>query len=493
MTLERPWSPHPSRRHRRTGPRRADRPSWRCLSRHLDLVGGVGGRWNREGDRHDPSRPRARGGGDACRCRSLQWEPRSHADDNRADDNRADDGHADDSHADDSHADDSHADDSHADDSHADDSHADDSHADDSHADDSHADDSHADDSHADDSHADDSHADDNHADDSHADDSHADDNRADDNRADDNRADDNRADDNRADDNRADDNRADDNRADDNRPTTTAPKPGEVVIERGLAYATWNDVTLTLDLYILADPKGAPVMVEPWEAFGEDIAQAGAIAVIEDQGIPDQPDSADGEPPFWDDHGALIRAHADAIGCKIRYARARAFELGSDEPIVVLGGFSAGGGLATHVALFGDTLEQRWDEFAATVGGPPRQVECVVAEGSTHVDALVVGNGTYDAFVPVVEGAFGRTYVLERAPELQPFLASAVGIDPSLRVRLMSASGDAVVPPSLAIEFAEVLADAGYDVQVIPYEGGHTSDPSDELSLQVFSELLGL
>jgi hypothetical protein len=145
------------------------------------------------------------------------------------------------------------------------------------------------------------------------------------------------------------------------------------------------------------------------------------------------------------------------------------------------------------HVALFGDTLERRWDEFAATVDGPPRQVECVVAEGSTHVDALVGGNGTYDAFVPVIEGPFGRTYVLERAPELQPFLASAVGIDPSLTVRLMSATGDTVVPTSLAIAFEEVLADAGYDVQVITYEGVHTTDPPDELSLQVFSDLLRL
>jgi len=275
--------------------------------------------------------------------------------------------------------------------------------------------------------------------------------------------------------------------------PTATAVEHAGVVVERDLAYATWNDLTLSLDLYIPADADGAPIMVEPWEAFGEKISQAGALAVIEQTGIPDQPDSADGEPPFWDDHGALIRARAEAIACKIRYARARAAELGSDDPVVVLGGFSAGGGLATHVALFGDTLEQRWDEFAAAVGGPSRQVECAVAEGSTHVDALVVGNGTYDAFVPVIEGMFGRTYVLERAPELQPFLASAVGIDPSLAVRLLSATGDTVVPTSLAIAFEQVLANAGYDVQVISYEGVHTSDPPDELSLKVFTEVLGL
>jgi predicted esterase/predicted small lipoprotein YifL len=276
--------------------------------------------------------------------------------------------------------------------------------------------------------------------------------------------------------------------------PTATAGEQPEVVLERDLAFATWNDLTLTLDLYAPADPVGAPIVVEPGEAFGHDIAEAGAFAVIERTGIPDQPDSADGEPPFWDDHGALIRAHAEATACKIRYARARASELGSDDPVVALGGFSAGAGMAAHVALFGDTLEQRWDEFAAMVGGPPRQVDCVVGEGSTRVDALVVGNGTYDAFVPVIEGGlFGRTYVLERAPELQPFLAGAVGIDPSLTVRLMAATGDKSVPMSITTDFAKVLADAGYDVQVITYEGQHASDPPDELSLEVYSEVLGL
>ena len=94
---------------------------------------------------------------------------------------------------------------------------------------------------------------------------------------------------------------------------------------------------------------------------------------------------------------------------------------------------------------------------------------------------------------MPVIEGPFSRTYVLERAPELQPFLASAVGIDPTLTVRLFSATADTIVPTALNTAFAAVLADAGYDVQVITYEGVHTSDPPDELSLEVFTEVLGL
>lgn len=274
--------------------------------------------------------------------------------------------------------------------------------------------------------------------------------------------------------------------------PAATTEEQPQVVVETELPFATYNDTTLTLDLYVPADPAGAPIVIEPWERFAYRIAQEGAIAVIERTGIPDGPDTGDGEPPLWNDHGALIRAQAEATACKIGFARARASELGSDDPIVVKGGFSAGAGLSAHVALFGDALEERWDEFAATVGGPDRQVECVVAERSTRVDALVGGSGAYDAYVPVIEGLYGRTYQRERDPELQEFLASAVGIDPELTVRLIHGTADPAIPTTVSVDFEAVLADAGYDVQLITFEGGH-HDPPTELSLRVFKEVLGL
>lgn len=104
---------------------------------------------------------------------------------------------------------------------------------------------------------------------------------------------------------------------------------------------------------------------------------------------------------------------------CVIRLARERASELGSDNPVVVLNGFSVDAGTAAHIALLGATFDDRWDEFAA-VDGPPRQVRCEVNSGSTHVDALVGVAGGYDMIMPVYDGEYGRAYQLERDPERQ-------------------------------------------------------------------------
>ncbi len=273
--------------------------------------------------------------------------------------------------------------------------------------------------------------------------------------------------------------------------PTTTVEEQPQVVIEKDLAYANYNGVTLTLDLYIPADPDGAPIVIEPWEDFAERIAQEGAIAVIDETGI-EVPDAADAAEARLSDHGAVIRAQAEQTACAIRFVRARAAELGSDDPVVVIGGFSEGGGVAAHAALFGATLEERWDEFATTVGGPPRQVECVVADGSTHVDALVGLAGAYDLYVPAFDGLYGRSYQQETDPELQQFLASAIGAHPELTVRLIHGTGDSMIPMENSVAFEEALADAGYDVQLTTFGGGH-QDPPTELSLEIFADVLDL
>ena len=88
---------------------------------------------------------------------------------------------------------------------------------------------------------------------------------------------------------------------------------------------------------------------------------------------------------------------------------------------MVVLTGFSNGGGLAAHAALFGADLDARWDEYAAE-GGPPRQVECEVTDGSTHVDAVVGMAGPYDVYVPIYDGVYGRAYQQERTPSCRSF-----------------------------------------------------------------------
>lgn len=273
--------------------------------------------------------------------------------------------------------------------------------------------------------------------------------------------------------------------------PTTVVDGQPRVVIESNLAFATYEDLTLTLDLHLPADPAGAPIQIEG----PREMAQEGAIVVVIQQGVPDPPDSPDGDDEgmrFLGDHGAHIRAEGEAGACAIRFARARASELGSDDPIVVVAGFSQPGGVAAHVALFGAALDERWDEFAAKVGGPPRQVECTVPDGSTHVDALVANAGTYDLYVPVIEGLYGRTYQQERDPDLQQFLASAVGINPELTVRLTHGTADSAIPVTVSADFEAALADAGYDVQLTTFDGDHENPPT-ELSLEIFREVLGL
>jgi dienelactone hydrolase len=231
------------------------------------------------------------------------------------------------------------------------------------------------------------------------------------------------------------------------------------------------------------------PIVIESW--YADELAQAGAIVATIDQFVPDT-DEEDYAVRYLSDHGAHIRAKAEAEACAVQFVRARAAEWGNDDPVVVLTGFSEGGGLAAHVALFGESLEEHWDEFAAEVGSPPPQVECMATDGSTHVDALVAAAGTYDIYVPVIEGLYGRTWMQEHDPELQQFLASAVGINPDLTVRLFYGVNDPAIPITVSTDFEAALADDGYDVQLTTYEGRHSPPPAD-IGLGLYKEQNGL
>ena len=137
----------------------------------------------------------------------------------------------------------------------------------------------------------------------------------------------------------------------------------------------------------------------------------------------------------------------------------------------------------AAHAALAGADLEREWDEYA-TAGGPAPEVECEVTAGSTEVDAFVGMAGTYDLFVPIYDGKYWRAYQQETHPELRAFLSGAIGANPDLQVRLIHGASDTVVPVEESEAFAVALEDAGYDVELVLVDAGHSERPNTSVPM---------
>lgn len=289
---------------------------------------------------------------------------------------------------------------------------------------------------------------------------------------------------------------------------TTTTMGGTEPWAESNLVYLTRisDGVSMTLDIHFPADPEHAPIVIEPAPTAVSALVEAGMITVTFDSDDDtDLPEDSLPELDFPVDdahlaayeyrgHGFPIRMSAERYECAIQLVRARASELGNDNPIVIVSGVSAGAGIAAHFALLGDTFQERWDAFAAT-GGPARIWDCAVTGESTHVDALVGTVGAYDLYVPIYDYAptpvYGKTYLQEQDPGLQAFLAGVLGANPDLKIRLIHGIHDDGIPFDNSVQFAAALTDAGYDVpDVIPFDGGH-EPPPDQLYLTTVKELL--
>jgi predicted esterase len=256
---------------------------------------------------------------------------------------------------------------------------------------------------------------------------------------------------------------------------------PLSVTVTKDLVYANGqqpdNPIEWKLDYYAPTDPGDWPLLLflpglgekkEGWTILPQAIAEQGVIVSV--IGYPNM-----GPTTAFQDNGKGYREMAETVACAIRFARSRASDFGSYTAPVLIAGFSFGGGVGSHVALFGTSLERRWEEYAASLGGPPRQVDCEVNQGSTHVDALVGIAGPYDAFVGY-DGKYGREFMQERNPELWKMFYGSIGENPDLKVRLLHSKTDFVVPYENSVEFEAVLAEAGYDVKLIQFIGGHTT-----------------
>jgi acetyl esterase/lipase len=257
---------------------------------------------------------------------------------------------------------------------------------------------------------------------------------------------------------------------------STTADVSPEVTGD--LVFATWGEESLTLSMYAPAESGEWPVVIlfhgrqAPIPRYvPSDLVAHGAIVFDVEYPFGNHPVIP--AEALISDRGAGHRAIAESAACAIHYARARASEQGSESPVVVLAGHSQGGGVAAIAALFGDGIEARWEEYAVARGGPPRQVDCEITDGSTHVDALVGLAGTYSVNVGY-EALYGRDFMQKRDPDLWEFLYGSIGENPDLRVRLIHGETDTVVPYNESVAFEAELTEAGYDVQLIPFDGGH-------------------
>jgi predicted esterase len=194
---------------------------------------------------------------------------------------------------------------------------------------------------------------------------------------------------------------------------------------------------------------------------------------------------------PIWAirDNGRGFREMSETLACALRFVRARASDYGGDATRVTVVGFSLGGGAGVHIALVGDDLDRRWEEFASVRGGPPRQIECEVSGGSAHVDAFVGVAGAYDAFVGT-EGKYGCEWLQEKDRELWEMLNSSLGENLDLKVRLIHGEHDSTVPFENSVEFDTALAEAGYDTVLIAHEGYH--EIPTELTVETVMEVAG-
>ena len=188
--------------------------------------------------------------------------------------------------------------------------------------------------------------------------------------------------------------------------------------------------------------------------------------------------------PDRWSDFAQdgdpeALRTMADAIACAIRFARGS--EYGSETAPLVLVGYSSRAVVPAHVALAGASLDRVWDEYEAA-GGPPSEWDCAIEGASTRVDGYVGINGVYDT-------VWGDAFPAAHDPDLWEMLRGTVGLNPELQVSLIYGDADPRRPREASVAFEAVLAEAGYDVNVVEFAGGHTAP--HELTAETVMEIV--
>jgi hypothetical protein len=270
-----------------------------------------------------------------------------------------------------------------------------------------------------------------------------------------------------------------------------TSDPPGEVTAVGNLVYATGRAADAETELMlILVHPAGGSEDVPMVIDVGGPTVDPQALA---ERGVSVFLMQA---PDLWSDvmldaDPTALRTMAEAVACAVRFARGS--EYGSETAPLVLTGFSRHGGTAAHVALAGESFDRVWEEYHESGGGPPAQWDCTVSEGSTRVDGFVGVAGAYDNVVGYdgtsYDSPYARDWLLEHEPDLWKMLWGTVGLHPELRVRLIHGDSDSTIPFESSAAFEAVLAEAGYDVELVEFDGGHGGPP--DLVLETVMELV--
>ncbi len=250
---------------------------------------------------------------------------------------------------------------------------------------------------------------------------------------------------------------------------------PGEAIAVGNLVYATGRSpdeaTELRLSVHLPAGSRDAPMVLDAgWAVPDPRALNERGVSVFRMQA-----------PDLWsvltiDADPMALRTMVEAVACAVRFARES--EYGSETAPLAPTGFSRHGGTAAHVALAGESFDRVWGEYHESAGGPPAQWDCTVSEGSTRIDGFVGVAGPYDTVVGYdgrgYDSPFARDWLLEHEPDLWEMLWGTVGLHPELRVRLLHGDADSVIPFESSAAFEAVLVEAGYDVELVEFGGGH-------------------
>jgi acetyl esterase/lipase len=247
----------------------------------------------------------------------------------------------------------------------------------------------------------------------------------------------------------------------------TTPLQPGTIPEVPSINQVGYG-VVQKLDVYAPADSGPWPVVVlahgiieskESYADLSQALAEQGVVVFTVNLPM-SLPNIAVRE------NGVRYRESHETLACAVRFARAMAPDYGGDPARVTLAGFSMGGARGAYIALVGDDLDRLWEEFTSVRGGPPPQVECAVNGATAHVDAFVGAFGCYN-WIDLLQ---------EKDPELWELnsIYTHLGKNPDLKVRLIHGEEDYQCPYEFAVKFDAALAEAGYDTELTPFEGGH-------------------